>query len=188
MRQHFFDIKVSHQFKMDIAPEALQWTSQLSRLFHHKDEVSFNPIHAELPFFDWRNAAISRFVKENRDLIKMAHNRWWGYGHKKLEEKTLIFVKEMQGQSVFDVTQLESKYRETIKLACFIVRNMSLINHIINNSNLLDKLERRISTGAVVAFAALLLYISDWNIDLAISKLQQIGIGHVMYANHKNLA
>jgi len=165
MRQHFFDIKVAHQFTMDISPDALRWTSQLSRLFHHKDEVSFNPIHGELQFFNWRNAAINEFVKENRDLIEMAHNRWWGYVHnKKLEEKTLTFVKEMQGKSVFDVTQLESKYRETIRLADFIARNVN--DHKISDSSLLERGIR-----VVVAFAALLLYISDWNLDLAISKL-----------------
>jgi hypothetical protein len=169
---------------MDISPDALRWTSQLSRLFiDHKDELSFNPIHGELPFFDWRNAAINEFVKENRVLIKMAYTRWWGYGHKKLEEKTLSFVEKMQGKSVFDVTQLESEYQETIQLARFIVRNLSLINN--KTSNLLNNIGRGISTGAVVAFAALLLYISDWKIDAAISKL--VEIDHAPDPTDKNL-
>jgi hypothetical protein len=132
-----------------------------------------------LQFFNWRNAAINEFVKENRDLIEMAHNRWWGYVHnKKLEEKTLTFVKEMQGKSVFDVTQLESKYRETIRLADFIARNVN--DHKISDSSLLERGIR-----VVVAFAALLLYISDWKIDAAISKL--VEIDHAPDPTDKNL-
>jgi len=170
MRQWFFDTKIRYQFTMTLSQDALQWTSQISRQFHHRG-IPFKPIHAELPDFDWRHAAILQFVEENRNLIDIARTRRWGY-HKKIEQKALQFIKQTQGKTVFDVTKLEDQYRKTIELACFIVRNLHLVER--NLYFFEQDLRLGITTGAVSAFAALLLYITDWDVDAAISKLVAI--------------
>lgn len=170
MRQWFFDTKIRHQFTMDVSQDSLQWIFKISGLFFHRG-IPFKPIHAELPNFDWRHAAILQFVEENRHLINIVRTRWWGY-HKKIEKRALKFVEQTQGKTVFDVTKLEKQYEKTIELACFMVRNLRLVER--NQYFAEQDLRLGITTGVVSAFAALLLYITDWDVDAAISKLVAI--------------
>lgn len=170
MRQWFFDTKSSNQFTMDISKEALQWTYEISSLFHHHG-IQFKPIHAELPNFDWRHAAILQFVEENRHLINIVRTRWWGYD-KKVEQRALNLVKQTQGKTVFNVLALENQYRKTIELSCFIVRNLRIVER---NLYFFERnLRLSIKPSTVSAFAALLLYITNWDIDEAIFKLVAI--------------
>ncbi|MEQ8753778.1 MAG: hypothetical protein RID09_09695 [Coleofasciculus sp. G1-WW12-02] len=94
----------SQRFKRELDP---------SGLFSHRG-IPFKPIHAELPNFDWRHAAILQFVEENRHLINIVRDRWWGYD-KKIEKRALKFVEQTQGKTVFDVTKLEKQYKKTIE-------------------------------------------------------------------------
>ncbi len=170
MRQWFFDTKISNQFTMDISEEALQWTYEISSLFHHRG-IPFKPIHAELPNFDWRHAAILQFVEENSNLINIVRTRWWGY-EKKIEQRALSFVRQTQGKTVFNVLALENQYKKTIELSCFIVRNLRIVER--NLYFFEQHLRLSIKESTVSAFAAVLLYISNWDVEAAISKLVAI--------------
>lgn len=88
------------------------------------------------------------------------------------DQRALRFVQKFQQQKVFDVSVLESQYKKTVELGFFTARNLRLYE---------GDLYRRgqiYNTGVVpatlMAFAALLLYVSDWDVNEAISKLVMI--------------
>lgn len=143
----------------------------MSNLFHHRG-IPFKPVHAELPDFDWRHAATLQFAEENRDLISIVRTRWWGYDSKKAEERTLKLIKLTQGATVFDVTVLAEHYTKTIELACFMKQNVSVFNQKLRFNEY--KLYSDTKLTAVVAFAALLLYVSSWEFDKAVLNLIKI--------------
>jgi hypothetical protein len=169
MRQWFFDTKVKNQFNMDVSEEFLRWASNLSSLAHHHGRP-FNPVHAELPDFDWKHAAIFQFVEENRDLIDMVRDRWWGYDSK-AEQRASRLIQLTQGKTVFDVTVLAEYYKRTIELACFMKQNLRVSDRKLqfHKYQLSDK-----KLASIVAFAALLLYVSDWDFDEAVLNLIKI--------------
>lgn len=171
MRQWFFDTKVENQFKMELSEEAFQWASKLRNLFHHRG-IPFKPVHAELPDFDWRHAATLQFAEENRDLISIVRTGWWGYNSKKAEQRTLKLIKLTQGATVFDVTVLAEHYQKTIELACFMKQNLYVFNQKLRFYE--DQLYSDMKLTAVVAFAALLLYVSSWEFDKAVLNLIKI--------------
>lgn len=167
MRQWFFDTKTSHRFTMNLSEAAIRWADKLRRLYSCRG-IPFTPIHAELPKFDWEHAAKLQFCSENDHLFAIIRNKRYYY-HKSALQGTLKIVKKFQGQSVFDVTVLESYYTKSIELACFIARNLPLYERSVDLK--LQEVSFGIAPAVLMAFAALLLYVSDWDINDAISKL-----------------
>ncbi|AFZ28605.1 hypothetical protein Cylst_6387 (plasmid) [Cylindrospermum stagnale PCC 7417] len=169
MRKYFYEAKVKYQYKMDISIDALQWfyhlkCSKRKSLNISNIKLKFNPLHAQLPDFDWRLAAEIFFINENHNLIEMANDCYWEDPPKTFNKIQKI-IKNTQDSLVFDVKELEIPYRNTIKLSDFIVYNLAIKNSQgwhLTNSNI------------VLAFAALLLYISNWDIESAILKLINI--------------
>jgi hypothetical protein len=170
MRQWFFDTKVENQFSMDVTKEALHWSSKLSSVVHQRG-VPFKPVYAELPDFDWKHAATLQFVEENRDLIDMVRTRWWGYDSK-AQQRASRLIQLTQGETVFDVTVLAEQYKKTIELASFMKRNLRLFNQRLRFDEYQLSSDKKLAV--VVAFAALLLYVSSWDFDKAVLNLIKI--------------
>jgi hypothetical protein len=170
MRQWFFDTKVENQFNMDISEEALQWASKLSSLVHQHG-VPFNPVHAELPDFDWGHAAILQFAEENRNLIDMVRDRWWGYDSKAGQRASRL-IQLTQGETVFDITVLAEHYKKTIELARFMKQNLRMFNRKFQFNEFQLHSDKKLAS--IVAFAALLLYVSSWDFDKAVFNLIKI--------------
>jgi len=68
-------------------------------------------------------------------------------------------ARRFQGQAVFDPSLLEEEYRETCELAAFIAINYKPLKSATSNKG--------ITVPSVLALAALLLYVRDWNQELA---------------------
>ena len=170
MRQWFFDTKVENQFKLELPQEAIPYTFKLFRLVG-SGSASFNPVHAELPDFDWKHAAECQFARENSVLINLADTlRKKCYYKAKKRAETL--VKRTQGKEVFDVTVLADQYRQTIKLAGFMKRNLRVLDRRFKFFEY--SLHEKKELAPVVAIAALLLYTSSWNFDQAVMSLVKI--------------
>ncbi|MEA5531713.1 hypothetical protein VB638_19430 [Dolichospermum sp. UHCC 0684] len=172
MRKYFYETKVNYQYKMDVSIDALKWF-YLLKSFKRRTlkipDIKFNPLHAQLPEFNWNIAAEIFFINENKNLIEIANNCSLELENtQKLYDKTKKIIENTQGSRVFDVKELEIPYKNTIKLSQFIAFNLAI--YTIDNGYpvYLD------NSDIVLAFAALLLYISQWNIDLAILKLIEI--------------
>lgn len=168
MRKYFYETKIQNQYQMDVSVEAFQWWVRLrySKALTLKsiNHIKFNPIYAQLPNFDWRLAAESAFIQENINLIEIAKNCYWEITEK-LRDRAIKMVQNTQGNLVFDVTKLQVPYQNTINLAQFIAYNFSIKD---------SKNRYLINSDMILAFAALLLYIDDWNIEAAILKLIKI--------------
>ncbi|MBD2564311.1 MULTISPECIES: hypothetical protein [Nostoc] len=169
MRKYFYDTKIDNQYKMDVSVDAFKWWMKLTFLqplslttIHH---IKFNPIYAQLPNFNWKLAAESLFIQENINLIEIANNCDWRITQK-IYDKTIRTIQDTQSSIVFYVTKLHIPYQNTITLAHFIANNL-----FIKDSK---KGNYLISSDIVLALAALLLYIADWDIEAAILKLIKI--------------
>ncbi|BAY87872.1 hypothetical protein NIES267_73960 (plasmid) [Calothrix parasitica NIES-267] len=175
MRRYFFETKVKYHFTLDVSQTAFGWYLQLTDLCHLSNkEIIFNPIHANFPKFDWNNAIKVQFVQENYNLINMCCSKESNY-HTKIYDRALKSIKQYQNKPVFDVTKLEEQYKKTINLALFIERNLKIFKpKRYSFTHYLYKLKYISEIRIVLAFAALLLYVSDWNIETAIIKLEQI--------------
>lgn len=167
MRKYFYETKVKHQYTMDISINALNWFQILIYHKHISLEVSnikFNPSYAQIPNFNWRLAAEDLFRNENKNLIEKVTNDSYILPQKLLFQVRNT-IENTQNSLVFDVKELRIPYQNTIILSKFIV-----VNFAIKDSKGKDLT----SSDIVLAFAALLLYISEWNIELAISNLIKI--------------
>jgi len=166
MRQWFFETKIRHQFVMDVSEDAVQWAAKLRRLYPHG--VPFKPMHAELPGFDWQSAAVLQFISENSSIFNTLHSCRYYHTKTALQRASRI-IKKYHGKGVFDVTVLKPEYEKTIQFACFTARNLGMYGKDV------DRKEQEALLGLIptflLAFAALLLYVSNWDIDAAINKL-----------------
>ncbi|MBD2207816.1 hypothetical protein H6G33_36575 [Calothrix sp. FACHB-1219] len=169
MRKYFYDTKIQNQYKMDISTEALDWCINLRNskysIAANFTDIKFNPVYTQLPNFDWKLAAKSLFIEENANLIEIANNCFLRTD-KNLIDKVRKKIQDTQEYVVFDVSKLEIPYKNTIKFAQFITVNFSLqdkkTEYYLINSDI------------VMAFAALLLYAVNWNIEFAILNLIKI--------------
>lgn len=166
MRRYFYDTKVESQYTMDVPKKALSWTRSL-RSLHNRSlpyvgHMKFNPAHAQLPSFNWRLAAITFFVKENFDLIKLAKGGDW-IPTNKLYNKVETLIDSTQNTLVFDVNQLYLPYQNTITFSEFIKCHFKDMKNI-----------KKADLNMLFAFSALLLYVSDWDIESAIEKVIKI--------------
>lgn len=166
MRQWFFDKKSEGRFTIDLSPEALQWARFIQRHSHY-GRWQFHPAQAEMPEFNWKAAAKSQFTEDNVhlfDLVKdMPHDeRAWRLAHE--------LVRMHQDKAVFDVTALQSQYEAAIQLSVFIASNSGL-----NFGKVRPAYYRiRGAPVALLALCALVLFVSDWNMDAAIEAFARL--------------
>ncbi len=148
---------------MDVSKKTLVWIHCLRSLHNislpYVGHMKFNPAHAQLPSFNWDLAAKTFFIKENTDLIKISTEGDWTLTTT-LYNKIQRLIDNTQNTLVFDVKQLHLPYQKTIAFSQFIRHNLRNMEHISKTS--LDML---------LAFSALLLYVSGWDIELAIEKM-----------------
>ena len=173
MRKYFYDIKINSQYTINIPVNAFEWWIRLKYFSHVdiKNTIKFQPSHALLPSFEWRLASRNLFLQENIELIQIASDCDFLLNDKNhklaknLAYKAQSLVRNIQESVVFDVTKLQIPYQKTIELARFIAINLSIKD---------EKGKYCISSNIVMAFAALLLYFVNWDIQLAILKLIEI--------------
>lgn len=163
MREWFFKKKVQSMFVVTLDPRFPKWMRSLHlEKFYSKPgkEVELTPEIVAHPKFSWR-VAVAR-----EQLLR--HPEYWAFWdafRKKpnpflLEYSRMgLLARRSQGRSVFDPSLLEEEYGKTCELAGFIAINYKPLKSTTSNKG--------ITVSSVLALAALLMYVRDWNQDLA---------------------
>lgn len=159
MRKWFFGQKNDNSFVVSVKPVAVRWAIELSRTigmsFGKKFKVS--PALGAVPGFDWKNAAKLHVIEKYRPIAGAVWPmRLHAYG-----DRIETIAKQRAGQTLFDPTSLRENYESARELAWFISYNYAPARQRIKFSH--DGL-----VSAMLAFAALLLFVSDWQMDDAI--------------------
>ncbi|MEE4097412.1 hypothetical protein [Pseudomonas viridiflava] len=163
MRQWFFDIKSENSYILSTDPNIFDYLLNLVRSY----SGSLSPfLHgmAELPGFDWKKAAMDEFARQNLDLTDRARCL--------LIASNMDSAKKMiaryTGSEVFDASVLEPFYTQTEILCRVIEKNTNMRPHVEHTRKF------RPRSSVLLAFSALLLFVSEWDINVSIAKLAMI--------------
>lgn len=165
MRQHFFDLKADHRLVVSIGPAAIDWLDKLHRHPSYQRWV-FHPVQAQLPGFDWKQAVQHEFTEQFWGLFERLRFRY--VPGAKARAKDL--VERFAGQEVFDPVALKASYELTLQLAAFVARNSGLEFGRLKP----DEYRWKGAPPALLALCALLLSVSDWELNAAIDKFARI--------------
>lgn len=165
MRQWFFDLKAANRFTIAIDPTAVDWLSALLRHPTYQRWV-FHPVQAQLPGFDWKQATRQAFTEQFWPLFDHMSGR--RVGDTKARAKDL--VARYADQEVFDPAALKLNYERTLQLAIFIGHNSGLDFRRSKP----DEYRWKGAPPALLALCALVLFVSDWQLNAAIGKFAQI--------------
>ncbi|MFY0309667.1 hypothetical protein ACFMBG_07190 [Leisingera sp. D0M16] len=163
MRQWFFDIKSKTRTRVTATPNAIDWMEKLWRHQSHR-RWPFRPVHAQMPNFNWEEAAKYQFTEEHFDLLQwLGERRRVASSFEVPYDRARILAGKYFGQEVFDVVALQPYYEKTVRLAFFVAENSDFPKkiHPVNYRS-------RGVPVSLLALCALLLFISDWNVDVAI--------------------
>ncbi|TYQ14104.1 UNVERIFIED_ORG: hypothetical protein JN05_03509 [Zoogloea ramigera] len=170
MREWFFNKKVQSMFLVTLDPRFPKWMHSLYReKFYSKPgkEVELTLGIVASPKFSWR-AAVAR-----EQLLRHPEYRAFSEAfHKKpnpffLEYSRMgTLARRFQGRSAFDPSMLEEEYEKTCELARFIAINYKPLKLTTSN--------KVINVSSVLALAALLMYVRDWNQDFARADFMKI--------------
>jgi hypothetical protein len=160
MRQWFFDLKTESRMRIAVQPEAIDWIAKLQRHpSYHR--WPFHPIHAEMPGFKWDLAASYQFTEENLALFDLIR----GVGHDaSTRQKAKALAGRHHDREVFDHAVLRPYYEATLSLAIFIARN----SDFGGGKGRPDEFRFKGVPIPLLALCALLLFISNWDLNAAI--------------------
>jgi hypothetical protein len=163
MREWFFTKKTESMFVVTLDPRFPKWMHSLYREKFYAERVKDVELTPEIvanPKFSWR-AAVAR-----EQLLRHPEYRAFSDAFDKKRNPFFLeysrigpLARRSQGRPVFDPSLLEEEYRKTCQLAEFIVKNYKPLKFV--NSN------KGITFPSVLALAALLMFVRNWNQDLA---------------------
>ncbi|BAI95199.1 hypothetical protein SJA_C1-03650 [Sphingobium indicum UT26S] len=165
MRQWFFDLKAANRFTIGIDQTAVDWLSALLRHPSWQRWV-FHPLQAQLPNFDWKQAARHAFTEQFWPIFDYISGRRL----RDTKARTKDLVARYASQEVFDPAALKASYDLTIQFATFIGRNSGLDFRRSKP----DEYRWNGAPPALLALCALILFVSDWQLNTAIGKFAQI--------------
>ncbi|OKH35822.1 hypothetical protein NIES2101_37460 [Calothrix sp. HK-06] len=156
MRIYFYKSKEDSQFLMDVSKTKLDWFFYLKSLnYKHFSFIynHFKPIYIDLPTFDWNEFAQYIFKKNNEKIIEKTS--FLSFINIKVRQQIYEIIKSTENKLVFDVKDLYIPYKNTIELTKIIVSAFS-------------KSDKWVNSDIFLAFSALLLYISEWDVSIAV--------------------
>ncbi len=165
MRQWFFDLKAANRFTIGIDPTAVDWLSALLRHPSYQRWV-FHPVQAQLPGFDWKQATRQAFTEQFWPVFDHLSGRRLG----DTKARTKDLVARYAGQELFDPAALKPSYELTLQFATFIGRNSGLDFRRSKP----DEYRWKGAPPALLALCALILFVSDWQLNAAIGKFARI--------------
>ena len=165
MRQWFFDLKAANRFTLAIEPPAVDWLSALHRHPSYQRWV-FHPVQAQMPEFDWKRAAHFEFVEQFWPLFERLSGRRVVDAKARAKDLAARYA----GQEVFNPAALKTSYDLTLELAIFIARNSGLAFPRTKP----DEYRWKGAPPALLALCALILFVSAWDLNVAIGKFAQI--------------
>lgn len=178
MREWFYAKRVGSLFEVTLDPRWFQWTDGLRRARYAAtgslpDGVSLTSEIATLPEFDWRAEAGRRVVERHPEINEILEiidvQRLWFSGEAASRLESL--ARRRRGRKMFDPNSLVVEYGKTVALAHFIARNYAPLK---------SEKARSLASVSVLAFSALLLFVSGWDTSKAIASFVRIAseVGH----------
>ncbi|MBW5284220.1 hypothetical protein [Burkholderia gladioli] len=164
LRKWNFDLRCEHQFRITRTSDAAKWCKNIIG-YRRPDAPRFQPQFGDLPDFNWRAAASAELSAQYPTVAGLFElRRLFGWGE--AMERAIALMKRSAGATVFDPTPMEAHYARTIELARFAQSHWEPLQRV-----------RRDITGGdpksfpILALCALLLSVSQWDLDRAASKL-----------------
>jgi hypothetical protein len=163
MREWFFNKKTQSMFVVTLDPRFPKWMDTLFREQYYSkpgDEVDLTPEMVANPKFRWRVAVARELLFRHPEYLVFSDafdrkpNPFF-FECSRIE----TLARRFRGRSVFDPSLLEEEYRMTCQLAEFIAKNYKPLKSTTSNKGL--------TVPSVLALAALMMYVRDWNQDLA---------------------
>ncbi|HDL6991949.1 TPA: hypothetical protein PXM90_002269 [Yersinia enterocolitica] len=170
MRQWFFKKRAASTFSVQISDETLGWLEFIIQLQRYPyaslrdDLISFGPAQTTIPGFSWKEAIQREAVRIHQPTLRKLNEL-------KIWPKHIIelhkFVTNSSQRLLIDPTLLRDEYAKTLQLTSFIVNNYKEFK----NKAVRDKADGEVK---LLAFSALLLFVSNWNIERAVDKFAVI--------------
>ncbi|MGO6949695.1 hypothetical protein [Rhizobium johnstonii] len=166
MRQWFFDLKGQSSFRIDVSENDIEWARCLRRHQHYIRQ-QFDPRHADMPGFDWRQATHHEFTEQYLHLFDLVRDSSHEQSHWK---RAAQFASKHQGQITFDRGTLRPFYEATIAVAKFVAKNSG----IQWRKGKPDTYRYDNAPPALLALCALCLFIKDWSTNEAIATFARL--------------
>ncbi|SUH16221.1 Uncharacterised protein [Salmonella enterica subsp. enterica] len=169
MRKWFFQKRVDSTFKLSLTEEQVSWlhyiTDNTSVNWGYVNGVApFSPVQATIPGFSWEDAIQREFTLVHLPTLrKLQDLKVW---RKQLSMLTKFVSSPSQGVLI-DPTLLKDEYEKTLQLNAFIISSYDEFK----NKSVRDRADGEVK---LLAFSALLLFVSGWDINQAIEKFAVI--------------
>lgn len=174
MREWFFQQKVASQFIVTLDAKLPGWLESLQRYrsLHPSrvpEGVQLTKDVLRIPGFDFKAAARDELTRRYQPILKATHEKriFLGAARGRIEKLATDF----HTKSVFDPTVLRQHYELTQDLAKFICTNHAPLSRLVKEHAQLASLK---SPKYLMAFASLLLFISDWEFNTAVGRFARI--------------
>lgn len=174
MREWFFRTKLESQFTVTLDPRLPGWLDGLHRhaSWHYDREhepIELTPEVLRIPGFNFEAAAIREISLRYRSILDVTREKRLFPGA--MRDRLEKLATEYGGKSVFDPTVLQTHFELTNRLASFMCSNHAPLSRLSKAHSPLAGLK---NVKPLLAFAALLLFISDWNLNAAVSRFAQL--------------
>ncbi|HHH2458545.1 hypothetical protein OE187_00985 [Klebsiella pneumoniae] len=165
MRRWFFQKRVDSTFKLFLTEEQVSWLHYITvntsvNWGDVNGVVPFSPVQATIPGFSWVDAIQREFTLVHLPTLRKLHNlKVW----RKQLSILSKFVSSPSHGLLIDPTLLKDEYEKTLQLNAFIISSYDEFK----NKSVRDRADGEVK---LLAFSALLLFVSDWDIHQAIEK------------------
>ncbi|MHC2617971.1 hypothetical protein ACVIW2_000002 [Bradyrhizobium huanghuaihaiense] len=166
MRQWFFDLKSASRFTLTTPQEAIAWTRALHRHPSYQ-RWTFHPAQAEMPAFNWKAAAKHRFTEDHQHLFDLIKGIPIDDG---ICRQAGELLRKHYQREVFDPTVLQRYYDAAVSLASFVAANGGIDFGKVRP----DYYRLKGPPVALLALCALVLFVSDWDMNAAIATFSRL--------------
>tara|TARA_R110002012_G_scaffold17375_9_gene65798 strand:+ start:3576 stop:4346 length:771 start_codon:yes stop_codon:yes gene_type:complete len=119
MRQWFFNLKSDTSIRVTATPDAINWLEKLFRHPSHR-RWPFQPVHAEMPDFNWQDAAKHQFTEDHWDLLQWLFARRRASSFPNAFKRAKALSEAHLRQEVMDASVLKPFYESSVNLAYFV--------------------------------------------------------------------
>ncbi|MCS0952800.1 hypothetical protein NXZ59_19975 [Escherichia coli] len=170
MREWFFNKRKDSTFEIWLESEHLDWLYYISGLrdaylaWTTPDILPFAPIQVTVPGFSWKRAIDKEVLRVHIKTLQQL--REISVSHRDIAV-ILEHINNNRDRTILDPSHLEDEISKTYKLTSFVMGN-----YIEFQTKTVS--DRAYGEAKFLAFAALLLFVSDWDLNIAIGKFSKI--------------
>lgn len=172
MREWFHHRKLSSQFHVNLDLQVLQWVAAVqSEAWPVKYQPQWLTVNQELlgvPGFDLRTATKVMLARRHASLLTYLFERVGMF--RPLVSRVVKLTSSHQGKPTFDPTSLKAEYDSTLLLAHFISLHYEPVRRALGRASYGAMKESK----PLMAFTALLLFLSNWNPNQAAALFARI--------------